>query len=157
MLSAIARDQRGWNASALLGLVALVTSLLVVLGFVQRLGSRAPVLRIVVASLAVAGVLGLAGLIATDLVKGQMAEQPDRASMVLLASHYGSPSGVHWFYRMLIAYTLGFIVLGVRFHAVASLGNGNRLRMASGCSRPSPSTRFREAMVGSDSPHLQRA
>lgn len=89
-------------------------------------------LRIVGASLAVAGVLGLAGLIATDLVKGQMAEQPDRASMVLLASHYASSSGVHWFYRMLIAYTLGLILRGVALSRAASLRNGNRPRMQSG-------------------------
>ena len=113
MLNAIAADQLGWNASAMLGLLAAATSLIAVLGLVHMLRYRVPVLRCLGGVLAILGILGIPGVIATDLLKGQMAKQPNRAAMVGLASNYASPSGVHWFYRMLIAYGLGFIFLAV--------------------------------------------
>jgi hypothetical protein len=113
MLGAIARDQPGWNASALLGLAGSLAAMITVLGLIHILRFRVPLLRGVGGSLSLLGVLALPGLIAADLVKGQMANQPDRAAMVGLAGHYTSPSGIHWFYRMLIAYSLGLILLAV--------------------------------------------
>ncbi len=50
-------------------------------------------------------------LIATDLVKGQMTKEACRLAMVRLAAHYAAPSGIHWFYRSLIAQAVGLVLL----------------------------------------------
>jgi len=113
MLRAIAADQPGWDASAVLGLLNVGTSLVMVVGLLHMLRGRVPVLRRVGGSLALIGSLGLPGLIATDLVKGQMAKEACRLAMVRLAAHYAAPSGIHWFYRSLIAQAVGLVLLAV--------------------------------------------